>query len=198
MLLKAVCDDITYECIDFFLFLKRRDFEISCCCVMHCRSKVLWGKNGLSFLIYAFTDAFPLYKICRHGIRNLTEAINSNWIWRCKSRYQERERPWWEHWQLLRAIAATLPSFLSPHWFNQSSCIWIQRDPRWWGWLPRESVYGCQSAKLWDRILTAKINGHRTTVFSRCCASTACLIVVTWKKFKSANVHSYCTLWPKG
>lgn len=130
--------------IFFSLFSKRRVFEISCCCMMHCRSKVLWGKNGLSFLICARTDAFPLYKICRHGIRNLTEAINSNWIWRWKSRYQERERPWWEHWQLLRAIAATLPSSLSPHWFNQSSCLWIQWDP-WW--LPWESVYGCQSAK---------------------------------------------------
>lgn len=99
--------------IFFSLFSKRRDFEISCCCMMHCRSKVLWGKNGLSFLICARTDAFLLYKICRHGIRNLTEAINSNWIWRWKSRYQERERPWWEHWQLLRAIAVTLPSSLS-------------------------------------------------------------------------------------
>lgn len=139
---------------------------------MHCRSKVLWGKNGLFFLICARTDAFPLYKICRHGIRNLTEAINSNWIWRWKSRYQERARPWWEHWQLLRAIAATLPSSLSPHWFNQSSCIWIQWDPRWRGWLPGESVYGCQSAKLWDSSHEAKINSHHITVW---CIPSLCI-----------------------
>lgn len=173
--------------IFFSLFSKRRDFEISCCCMMHCRSKVLWGKNGLSFLICARTDAFLLYKICRHGIRNLTEAINSNWIWRWKSRYQERERPWWEHWQLLRAIAVTLPSSLSPHWFNQSSCIWIQWDPRW---LPGESVYGCQSVKLWDSSHEAKINSHHITVSFHRCVSSACLIVGTWLKFKFANGHN--------